>query len=47
MPRVIISSAADADLFNIAFYIGQEDKSPGGAIRVLQAVEKASALYAR
>ncbi|PHS15257.1 MAG: plasmid stabilization protein [Blastopirellula sp.] len=47
MPLVDISSAAEADLYEIAFYIGHKDRSPQGAERLLQAIEESCALHAQ
>ncbi|PHS00479.1 MAG: hypothetical protein COA78_23805 [Blastopirellula sp.] len=46
MPKIAKSPAARADLLNIYLYVGRTDRSPSGADRLLEAIEKASALYA-
>lgn len=46
MPRVRTSSAAERDITEILLYIGREDRSPDGALKLYEALKAASKNYA-
>lgn len=46
MPHIRRSSLAEQDLTEILLYVGAEDRSPAGALKLLETFEKAFALYA-
>lgn len=46
MPVVEVSSAAERDIRELLLYVGHKERSPSGALRLVEALEKAFALHA-
>jgi len=46
MPIVLKSSVAERDICDILLYVGHEERSPSGALRLVEAIESAANLYA-